>query len=508
MKDEGTLRRSLKFVIAYLPENLFFGGFVLFLFVFPPSSLLLHPSSLIPVARAQDLFMRRTNSAGPWIGCINNYGVLFNQTDSLHGPNEGTGGFWNNPSGKLDSVVYAAGLWFGGLRHRAGALAPHAEYTYEPNGATWMFVPGSIIYDGLPIDESQPARDKYRVYRSTDLAGPAWPVRTVGGRACYIDDPSARASAGPPATTGNEDMFIVSKDSDPGASDAGRSGILDSIIDPFELEVRTQLSFWNRTYLKDAVLIHNEIIYSGSDTVFDPVIALVVDGDINDPGNDRTKGIRNEACDVVAFFTDTSRTDPLLGITILAGPYGTNRPMTGTTSLRYWDISEDPTSDSERYAFLIEPRHDTALSKVGDARVLIASLSHQALVPGDTIYFDYAMYAMPATGSALSREDSVGMLGYAQSLTSAYHSGQLRALVPTATRGPIGLSIFPNPASNLLHISLPQAETVRVEDVLGRDVIARIIGGTEIDLDLSGIMDGLYFVTTGSGQNARVQVVH
>ncbi len=450
--------------------------------------------------------MRRTNSVGPWIVNVNNNGVLFNQTDSDRAFNgAGVGGFWNNPSGKFDSVVFAAGLWFGGLRHRAGVLAPHAEYTYEPNGASWMFVPGSIVYDGLPIDESQPARDKYRVYRSTDLAGPAWPIRNIGGRACYIDNPLARASAGPPATTGDEDMFVLSKDSDP--NDTTVFGFSRN-VDPLDIEIRAQLSFWNRTFLKDAVLIHNEIIYSGSDTLFDPVIALVVDGDINYPNDDRTKGIMNEACEVVTFFTNQYASDPLLGITVLAAPHGTNRPGTGITSLRYWDRTEDPLSDSERYQFLIEPKHDEKIDSVGDARVLIASLSHQPLLPDDTVYFDYAMYAMPATGPALSRQDSVAMLGYAQSLTNAYHSGQLHALVPSAPQAITGLAIFPNPASNILHISLPGAATLRVEDVLGREVIARNIGETEIDLNLSTLVDGLYFVTTGEGQCAKVQVIH
>lgn len=442
--------------------------------------------------------MRRTNSVGPWLAFINNDGVLFNQTDAPNGIVGGTGGFWTDDQGRQDSVVFAAGLWFGGLRRRGGSLLPHAEYTYEPNHAGWMFVPGSIIYGGSKLDSSQGSRDKYRVYRSTDLAGPAWPVRSVAGRDAYIDDPSMRSTAGAPSVLGDEDMFVISKDSDPTAAE-------DSNGDPFDLEVRTHLSFWKKTFLKDAVLVHNEIVYSGQDTVFDPVVALTVDGDINYQGDDRTKGLKNEACEIVTFFTDQSATDPILGVMPLIPPSGTHRQPEGINSLRYWEIKADPQTEEDRYQFLIEPRHDTAFSQIGDARVLIAYLSHEPMIPGDTITFDYAMFVQPATGPALTRNDSLAMLGYGQAFTNAYHTGLHHASVPP-TLG-TQLRMYPDPASDRLSIALQTPSDVGIYDALGRQMV-QLPAATHFEVNVSHFPTGLYFVQSAGAGASDFRVLH
>src|ERR1019366_4099014 len=123
---------------------------------------------------------------------------------------------------------------------------------------------------GAVTDTSQMAREKYGVYRSDDPAGvgPPWPLRTVNGKSEYIDSVALRESAGPMNVLGDEDMFLLYKDSDPNSSS-----------DPFDLEVRTRTSFWGEGLLKNVVTVENQIVYAGTDTIFDPVIALVVDGD-------------------------------------------------------------------------------------------------------------------------------------------------------------------------------------------------------------------------------------
>src|SRR5574340_860339 len=94
--------------------------FALFLFCLFISNL-----PILRIAHAQDLEMRRSNTVGNWIGHLNNNGSLFNQTDSNHLPifGLGAGGVWTG-LGRFDTVVFGAGLWFGGLRDSAGIMVP------------------------------------------------------------------------------------------------------------------------------------------------------------------------------------------------------------------------------------------------------------------------------------------------------------------------------------------------------------------------------------------------
>jgi hypothetical protein len=458
------------------------------------------------IVDAQDLEMRRSNDAGNWVGYLNNNGSLFNQSDSNHLAifGFGAGGLWTTGLGRFDTVVFGAGLWVGGLRERSGRMVAHAEYSYKPDSAISEFAPGSLLYDGAATDTSPEARDKYRVYRSDDLAGPPWPLRIVNGKTAYIDDPTLREAAGTKSVFGDEDMFLIYKDSDP-----------DSIADPFGLEIRTQASFWRSGLLANVVIVQNEIVYSGnesirSDTIFDPVIALVVDGDINNPYDDRTKGVQDEGTRATVFFTDRSTTDPLLGVSVLAAQHGTGRLDAGIRSLRYWDVLDDPTTDSDRYAFLTEPRHDTALSKVGDARLLMSSLSETPIVPGDTVDFDYALYVQPATGPALMPADSSNMLQVARSLLSNYRTGSMGALAvreePTASSG---IEAYPNPASSELYVRNAVGR-IAIYDVLGRQVAIAQVQSKQAVFDVRKLAAGIYFLRSGQDlvDWTRIEIAH
>jgi len=501
MKNEiGMIATPKSFHRYSFPKLSIFAGICSLVFI-------LHSSYFIPSLRAQDLIMRRSNSVGNWIGYLNNTGSLFNQSDSNHPSlfGLGAGGLWTG-RGRFDTVVFGAGLWVGGLRKRSGAsstmlLVPHTEYSYKPDSALSEFAPGSLVYDGAATDTSPTARDKYRIYRSDDPVGPPWPLRIVNGKTAYIDDTTLRDAAGPKAVFGDEDMFLIYKDSDP-----------DSITDPFGLEVRTQASFWRSGLLANVVIVQNEIIYSGNntianDTIFDPVVALVVDGDINYPGDDRTKGVQDEGTSATVFFTDRSTTDPLLGVMVLAGQHGTGRFDPGINSLRYWDILEDPVTDSDRYAFLTEPRHDTALSKVGDARILMSSLSQTPLVPGDTVYFDYALYVQPATGPALTPGDSANMLQVARSLISNYRVGTLGTLAVRDQAAPSSeIEAFPNPANHTLYL-WNAAGSVTLYDMLGRQVSIARAQGNQAAIDVRGLPAGVYLIRSG-GQVRTVEISH
>lgn len=434
----------------------------------------------------QDLFMRRMNSVGNWRLYVNNNGILFNQSDAQHIMHDGVGGFWYEPSGRLDSMIFGAGLWLGGFRHRGDSLAPHVEYSYEPNHGVGGFAPGSVVYDGDAVDTSDKGRDNYRIYRSTDLAGPAWPVRQIGDRAAYVNDPLARIAAGPAATIGHEDVFAVYKDTDPRFA-------YDSIGDPFRLEIRTQVATWRSGLLKDVALVHNEIIYSGRDTVFEPVVAVVVDGDIFFEGDDRLKRVaRNEGALAAVFYTDQSTTEPMMGVTTF-GQGGPRRTTTGITVMRYWDIYSDPTTDSQRYDFLTDQRHELELSRKGDARLLLASKSSEPWYPGDTITFDFVLFAQPASGiPELSTIDSSNMLRIAELLTSHYFTGTLPQL-----------KVRPEPAQpdfrrvgNTLFV---QDASARLLDVLGRNVGQPEPAQSGLVFDLTPLVPGCYFLSSESG---------
>ncbi len=456
---------------------------------------LLHTSYFILPIHAQDLLIRRSNDTGNWIGYLNNNGTMFNQTDSLHQVPLGAGGIWTG-LGRFDTVVFGAGLWFGGLRHRNDSLLPHVEFSYNPNSAQSEFAPGSVLYDGAATDTTQPARDKYRVYRSDDIVPPSWPLRTVNGQPAYIDSVPLRESAGPMNVLGDEDLFLIYKDSDP-----------DSISDPFGMEVRTRASFWGKGLMKNVVTVENQIVYVGTDTIFDPVVALVVDGDINNPFDDRTKGVQSEGVSATVFFTDTSTTDPLLGVTVLDGQNGPDRFDIGVTSLRYWDATEDPLTDSDRYAFLTEPRHDTALSVVGDARILMASLSQSPIISGDTIYFEYAMYVQPATGPALTSTDSASMLRVAQTILDHYRDGTLDQLqVTEQTSNPAPISVFPNPVSDMLYL-INGSNDAQLYDELGRIAAKAQYEHGYWCFDVHDLSDGIYIVRSSIG-SLKVAVSH
>ncbi len=449
---------------------------------------ILDASNFILSAHAQDLEMRRTNSLGNWVAYLNNNGSLFNQSDSDHSSKLGfgAGGLWTG-LGRYDTLVFGAGLWIGGLRNRSDTIEPHSEFSYDPNTAQSEFAAGSFIYDGAATDTSQAGRDRYRIYRSDDLVGPAWPVRLIAGKAAYVDDPTQRTAAGPKAVVGDEDMFLVYKDSDP-----------DSIADPFGLEIRTTASFWRSGMLENVTLVRNEIIYSGTDTIFDPVVALALDGDINNPDDDRTKGVHDEATTASVFFTTNSSTDPLLGVIALGGQYGTHREQEGITSLRYWDLNEDPATDSERYTFLTAPHWDTALTAPGDARVLISSLSQTSIVPGDTLDFDYAIYAEPPNGPAFSAGDSATMLGIARTLSSDYRTGEFQPSSVLSRPKSAENWVYPNPANTRLNFSggiIP----VELYDALGRKItVSEAAEAGSGYFNVQNLEPGVYFVRSGN----------
>jgi hypothetical protein len=452
--------------------------------------------------RAQDFNMRRQNTVGNWRANVQNNGTLLNASDTA---NTVPGGVWLNPSGTYDTLVFGGGLWVGGQRKVGDHLEPRVAFSYEPNHGASRCRPGSAIYDTRFGDTAQAARDKYRVYRSTDGVAPAWPVRETSSGPRYIDDVSARVAAGPPSVLGDQDMFIVYKDTDPLLWDSGGA--------PLGIEIRTQLSFWKGGIGQNVIVVRNSIINTQSDTIFSPTVSLALDGDVNNPHDDRLKGVQNEGVRGAVFFTELSTTDPFLGVVLLAGQHNSHRPDVGLTSLHYWTISEDPKDNAARLAFMTTHYMDTGTSVVGDARMLMSSASDEALAPGDTLNFDYAFFAVPASGRvALDPKDSARVLGTALQISSYYNQGALRGLSVGPNRQPASRTgVYPNPARETAYIALPNdrsSHEIRLYDALGRAVLTKSLelGAKNAVLDLTNLPAGVYQITIDGQRNSEALV--
>jgi hypothetical protein len=463
-------------------------------------------ASCATTATAQTYIEQRINNAGNWSVRVQNNGTFFNRNVALMLP----GGLWQDPTGFVDSMIFGGGMWVGAMRRVNGVLSPAVTFSYEPHAGGDMCVPGSTIYDGPAGDTGSAAVDRYRVYRSDDLVGPAWPLRVTSTGPAYIDDTGARTNAGPPYIVGDEDIFAIYKDSDSAQEAISGTKLAAGV------EIRSQLSFWKRSEGKDVIVVHNAIIHTSDDTLFDPVVALALDGDVNLPDDDRLKGVQNEGVHAAVFFTDQSKTDPFLGVVLLAGQHNSHRFDAGLSGLLYWDISVDPKNDSDRYNFLSTQRYDTATSKVGDARLLMASGSNEPLVGRDTLYFDYTLFALASEGrAALDPIDSARLLDFATEITNDYRGGHLSQLAvsitPVGFSGPSSLSVYPNPASDrvTLNVKAQKSAILGIFDMLGREWKSiRVVAGESVEsFNLSGLPAGTYFANL-SGEFHNLRFLH
>ena len=70
------------------------------------------------------------------------------------------------------------------------------------------------------------------------------------------------------------------------------------------------------------------------------------------------------------------------------------------------------------------------------------------------------------------------------------------------------ISIYPNPSTGLVTISLPsinEATTLYVTDMIGKEVFKSSVKDVNINLDLSNLQKGLYMVTISNGQSKHIQ---
>jgi len=71
----------------------------------------------------------------------------------------------------------------------------------------------------------------------------------------------------------------------------------------------------------------------------------------------------------------------------------------------------------------------------------------------------------------------------------------------------IAMEIYPNPASRELHINSSSLGTIHLYDALGRERMNAISDGEEITFDVSGLLNGTYFLRIGS-EISGVEIAH
>ncbi|MCF8365590.1 MAG: T9SS type A sorting domain-containing protein [Bacteroidales bacterium] len=73
----------------------------------------------------------------------------------------------------------------------------------------------------------------------------------------------------------------------------------------------------------------------------------------------------------------------------------------------------------------------------------------------------------------------------------------------------VNLRVYPNPASDLLNVSVPEGNSVRVEilTATGKPVIQKQLPGNSSQLDISGLEQGSYFVRIITGENKIVKKI-
>jgi hypothetical protein len=429
-----------------------------------------------------------TNTIGNWKFIAANNGVVFNN-DNI------AGAYW--PRGTSDRMIFGGGLWLGGkVITFIDRMTKAVSIGYNPNTGQSDFCPGSAIYDGTFIDSSASATEKYGMYSSVRTPNNEWPIRLVNSKPSYIDDVSLRASSGPPAFTGDEDIFIVYKNTD------------TSFFAPWHLgqpiphfEIRTTLSSWRKGLGADVILVKNQIIYLDTNTLYDPVAALALDPDLPSQGNSNLElGFITDSVSGCMVYTHDVKTQPVLGVYLLKGFSTSHHIDPGITSLHRWTIVNDPPDRESQYDFMTDETKDTLSTGItADMRLLLASAHSEPLLKGDTINFDYALFIFqPAANNDTASLKKIIDVG--ARLKRFYEKDSL-SLLDVRSQGLLKsetVDIYPNPSGAKCTVVANEPITsVRLFDVTGKEISLQLPErsySTEITIPLNGIPAGIYFI--------------
>ena len=480
-----------------------------------------------------------------------NYGIFGHNVSQSVG-----GGHW--PRGSQNQYFYGGGIWFAARKMRPDRpeIKNYVEVTYNPNnGSSWM-VPGRIE-DGDKAIEETAFHQKYRTYLSTDFRksdgtplksteGPNWPIWDISledtlmtnryfGR--YIFDQATRSKSfypKGPAFISGEDIFCVFKDTDLSRYDGGETRRRDEGY-PLRLQYENTIYSWGFGDYRDFIFIRYDIINFSKDTLLDCWMSPVMDIDIALTSNS-SAGAQNDkvryydeedTLNLAVAWSEHPQTNEkgkgfgYLGVTLIETPavdengflrkdkaYYPKNAQLGLKTYRNWSISQDLSSDDERYYFISAGIKDAESESPGDIRLVMASGPFNML-PGDTVKIVYALvFSLPfvqleADGTAADLADLVRKTKlirnyYQNTVTGIEEESQSFTNVLSIK------SIFPNPANDFCKIEyyLPKVENVNIEitNIYGMSVLdisnETVQNGlNSLEINTKSLSSGAYFVT-------------
>lgn len=514
------------------------------------------------VLRTSKLFDVQQNSQSNVEFFTTNYGVLALNVESNVG-----GMFWPRDSRNL--YGFSGGLWVAAKKEGANNEMNKLVFiTHNPNSGNSWAVPGRRA-DGDAMQTTQEAQRNYRVYSSVDYTqegtpkeggnGTNWPIwhtqanQTPGSNGYagdYVANPAERTmSMYPkgPVVLSDEDIFTIYKDSDLNQYEGG-IGSLQERGYPLGVDIAQTIYTWGTGELKDAVVVHYEIVNRSSDVLRECWIAPAVDFDLASPtsyqsgaANDRTRYYHEDpTLDLAVQWTETDRGEAdrgfgYVGMSFLSSPavddmdnirhdqpFYPRSEQIGLTTFRNWVIENDPTDDGARYDFVSLSARDGDAGP-GDKRFLMAT-GPFTLKPGEKAKVAVAfVFAMPAAGTEATgnTEDLANVVALTKKVREKYEESMAEGVITHAgddasAGNKVAITqVYPNPASaqTRVEFTVPTAGMVTADivDVMGRVVHSlqqRAEAGRQVlSFDASLLSAGTYYCRiTSNGATATTML--
>lgn len=494
---------------------------------------------------------------------ITNYGVI-----GKNGLTNASSVSW--PRGSNNMYLFGGGLWFGAVKQNSeGEFFKNTFITYNPNsGISWV-VPGRIA-DGNELDKSLTAQLNNRVYVSTDYAEDGtptdvtdatnWPIWDAkpgqtpgvdGYAGQYVPNPANRTMVvypKGPVFLSDEDIFTIYKDTDLNYYEHGVTKARERGY-PLGLDIAQTVYTWAEGELKDAVIIHYEIVNRSSDTLRECWVAPAMDFDIATvlqsqagASNDRVRFYAEDpSLNLAVQWTEGNMGEAnkgfgYVGMSFLSSPavdengfirrdkqFFAQEEQLGLQTFRNWVIENDPITDDSRYDFVSAKVKD-ADDGPGDKRFLMATGPFNFL-PGEKARVAVALVFATgegnnATGTQQDMTKLVHLTKLVRNTYDATFASGVITRVADATDGAVQAGIhidrvFPNPASTRMSVefTLPVAgeTTIELVDVTGRTVgsmhKALAAGAQVLALDASAFPLGIYYCRiTSAGFTATTMV--
>lgn len=364
---------------------------------------------------------------------ITNYGIVGNNVE------KGTAGLIY-PRGSQNQYLFGAGVWFGAKKRVNNALTPLVALTYNPNsGYSWM-QPGNSD-DPYPLPKDMIT--KYHLERSTEFSPdglhkenqmPPWSLWKTDDAptGMYVPTITERNSAVYPqgAAMISDEMFHSRYHDNNLYRYEGGSTLRGQEGFPLGLQFDEKIFTWNKIPLRTSIIVQQSITNTSADTLFDCHIGHVFDPDIsilnNAKGaqNDNIRPMTIDNLNGVYAWSSSNQGEQgknfgYLAITHLETPAvnndalrtvkSYNRPapydeQIGTSAIRFFEITTDPITNTDRYSFMSENKKDSEKLNA-DIRALLGTGAF-TLLPGQTARVAYCITIInPLNGKETTGSD-------------------------------------------------------------------------------------------------------